>query len=175
MNNVLAERIRELAEKHGSYRAAARVLGITHEYLHRLEAGDKTNPSDETLRKLGLRRIIYLRTEGSPMSQSDMPWTDEQFNPATVGGEEYVYADFARQLERELAAAQQALGTWRRLYADMEERYEQARAARERAEKRIAAALAEIEEREDADHNGEHLVPNDWMRVGMILRWEGPV
>ena len=139
MSNVLAERIRELAEKHGSYRAAARVLGITHEYLHRLEAGDKTNPSDETLRKLGLRRIIYLRTEGPPMSQSDTPRTDalEQriedvaFDRARPESHPWQFCyggalEHARELERENARLTAELAAEKRRADEVErdaERY----------------------------------------------------
>jgi len=55
---TLSERIGQLVEQHGSLRAAARDVGLDWAYLHRLRSGEKTNPSPETLRKLGLRRVI---------------------------------------------------------------------------------------------------------------------
>jgi len=47
-----------LVDKHGSVRAAARVLGIDHAYLYRLKVGEKTDPSDALLKKLKLRRVV---------------------------------------------------------------------------------------------------------------------
>lgn len=66
--SALRGRIQELAKQHGSLRAAARVLEIDHAYLHRLQRGDKTEPSAAVLRKLGLRRIVtYVRlTKNEP-------------------------------------------------------------------------------------------------------------
>ena len=55
---LLQERIRELVERHGSVRAAARVLEVDHAYLHRLGTGEKDDPGEELLRKLKLRRIV---------------------------------------------------------------------------------------------------------------------
>lgn len=55
---TLAERVAELVTKHGSLRAATRAIQIEHGYLHRLASGEKVNPLKETLRKLGLRRIV---------------------------------------------------------------------------------------------------------------------
>ncbi len=60
--NVLRQRIQELAKQHGSLRAAARVLEIDNGYLSRLQDGGKTEPSDDILRKLDLRRVVtYVR------------------------------------------------------------------------------------------------------------------
>jgi hypothetical protein len=56
--NLLQRRINEAAEHHGSIRAAARVLQIDHIYLWRLMNGDKHNPADALLRKLGIRRVV---------------------------------------------------------------------------------------------------------------------
>lgn len=56
--NRLRARIHELAKKHGSLRAAARVLEIDHAYLSRLQDGSKLEPSDEILRKLRLKRVV---------------------------------------------------------------------------------------------------------------------
>lgn len=57
----LEDRIAELVKQHGSLRKAGRVVGLTGQYLYRLQSGEKTNPSEAVLRKLGLRRVIsYL-------------------------------------------------------------------------------------------------------------------
>ena len=47
-------RIEALVTKHGSYRAAGEAVGIDHAYLQRLWEGEKTNPSEAVLQKLGL-------------------------------------------------------------------------------------------------------------------------
>lgn len=60
MSVNLRRRIQGLAKHHGSLRAAARVIDLDHGYLSRLQDGLKTEPSDETLRKLGMvRRVTY--------------------------------------------------------------------------------------------------------------------
>lgn len=53
-------RLQHLSKKHGSMRAVAKVLGIDHGYLSRLQAGKKLNPSDVVLKKLGLRRVVQF-------------------------------------------------------------------------------------------------------------------
>lgn len=61
---TLPERVAELVEKHGSVRAAARVLQIDAGYLCRLGTGEKTQPSKMILKRMGLRRIdVYELTE----------------------------------------------------------------------------------------------------------------
>lgn len=55
---TLSERISELFSEHGSMRLAAEAIGLDHAYLYRLCAGTKENPSDETLGKLGLRKVV---------------------------------------------------------------------------------------------------------------------
>ena len=64
---TIPERIDTLIAKHGSLRAAARVLKMTAAYLSRLHRGEKTNPSEKTLRKLGLRKVVHytLRETGN--------------------------------------------------------------------------------------------------------------
>lgn len=54
----LRNAINALAGKHGSLRAAARVLRVDAGYLSRLRNGSKTEPSAALLRKLGLRRVV---------------------------------------------------------------------------------------------------------------------
>ena len=50
--------------KHGSFRKAGEALNIDHSYLSYLLHGIKDNPSDDVLKKLGLRRrVIYERIE----------------------------------------------------------------------------------------------------------------
>lgn len=57
--------IADLVAQHGSLRKAGRVVGLTGQYLYRLQAGEKKNPSEATLRKLGLRQVIsYVRRVG---------------------------------------------------------------------------------------------------------------
>lgn len=55
---LVQARINKLAERHGSLRAAARVLKVSAPYLCRLQKGEKKEGSDALLRKLGIRREI---------------------------------------------------------------------------------------------------------------------
>ena len=55
---TIQERIIELQEKHGGLNAASRALGVDPGYLSKLGSGEKTNPSDEVLKKLKLKRVI---------------------------------------------------------------------------------------------------------------------
>lgn len=54
----LPDRVAELIARHGSLRAAARVLDCDAGYLARLAAGEKTAPGKILLRRMGLRRIV---------------------------------------------------------------------------------------------------------------------
>lgn len=57
-----AERIAELVAEHGSYRKAAKAIGISSPYLHRVASGNK-EAGDGLLKKLGLeKQVRYLRT-----------------------------------------------------------------------------------------------------------------
>jgi transcriptional regulator with XRE-family HTH domain len=60
----LLRRLNALQAQHGSLRAVARVLEIDAGYLSRLKAGEKLNPSDALLRKLGLRRYVQFSERG---------------------------------------------------------------------------------------------------------------
>jgi Helix-turn-helix. len=51
--------VKKLVQTHGGVRSAARVLGINYAYLSRLQSGQKSNPTPEVLRKLGLRRVVF--------------------------------------------------------------------------------------------------------------------
>ena len=55
---VLEQRVRELAGVHNGYRQLGGVLGYDHAYLYRLGRGERTEPGDELLKKLGLRRVV---------------------------------------------------------------------------------------------------------------------
>ena len=58
---TLSERVRHLEHEHGGLRPAARAIGVDSGYLKRLRDGEKVNPSDETLTRLGLKReVIYV-------------------------------------------------------------------------------------------------------------------
>ena len=55
---TLKERIDELCEKHGSLRKAAKAVDVDFGYLSGLRSGTKTNPSYNTLEKLGLKKVV---------------------------------------------------------------------------------------------------------------------
>lgn len=54
----LCDRINRLVQQHGSLRAVARVTEIDVGYLSRLRSGEKVNPENDKLRRLGLRRVV---------------------------------------------------------------------------------------------------------------------
>ena len=59
----MQKRVAELIEQHGSLRAAARVIQIDAGYLSRLANGEKGEPSDLFLRRMGLRKVVtYVQT-----------------------------------------------------------------------------------------------------------------
>ena len=58
--SLLSETVSALVVRHGSYRAAGKVLGVSHAYLHMLALGEKDNPSEALLRKLNLRRTVTV-------------------------------------------------------------------------------------------------------------------
>lgn len=54
--------VRQLCDEHGGLRAAARALKISAPYLSRIVNGKKVHPSDEVLKKLGIRKeVTYVR------------------------------------------------------------------------------------------------------------------
>ena len=60
---TLEQRINDVAALFGSLREAASVLEIDAGYLSRLRSGEKSEPSDDVLKKLGLRRkLSYVHT-----------------------------------------------------------------------------------------------------------------
>jgi len=58
---TLTEHIVRLSCDYGSRRKLGEAIGVDHAYLKRLEDGEKENPSDDVLDKLGLRKITYYR------------------------------------------------------------------------------------------------------------------
>ena len=57
---TLAALVRKRLSNYDSLRDAGKKLGMDHVYLHRLATGEKTNPSDEALRKLGITRTVRV-------------------------------------------------------------------------------------------------------------------
>lgn len=66
LNVGLGDRIRELEAECGSLREAARRTSFDAGYLLRLRDGEKTNPSAESLKRLGLRRVVMYERIKSP-------------------------------------------------------------------------------------------------------------
>lgn len=60
----IKERVDALLSLQGSLRAVEKITGVNYAYLHRLSSGEKINPSDLTLRKLGLKKIVTYEIEG---------------------------------------------------------------------------------------------------------------
>jgi hypothetical protein len=57
---TLEEHLTNMEAKHGTIQRAADHFGITPTYWYKLRTGDKTNPSQKILDKLGLSEIrIY--------------------------------------------------------------------------------------------------------------------
>ena len=62
MFTTLQDRLSQLIEECGSLTAVSEKLNINKGYLSRLHSGEKTNPSEEVLLKLGLKReVLYSR------------------------------------------------------------------------------------------------------------------
>ncbi|WCE04451.1 hypothetical protein [Pseudoxanthomonas sp. JBR18] len=62
ITTTLEEHIALRAAVSGSLRAYANSLGIDVGYLSRLASGEKDNPSEEVLEKLGLRKTVVYTT-----------------------------------------------------------------------------------------------------------------
>jgi len=56
----LRQRIDELLDEHGCYRVAEEATGIDGGYLHRLRNGTKDNPSNDTCKRLGLKKRMVI-------------------------------------------------------------------------------------------------------------------
>ncbi len=78
---MLQERIQELIEQHGSLRAAARVLEVDPGYLSRLASGEKDDPGETLLRRMGLRRVVSyeLRSATTAPLQEAMEKNDARY------------------------------------------------------------------------------------------------
>lgn len=62
----LAALVRKRLRQYDSLRDAGKKLGMCHVYLHRLATGEKTNPSEDALRKLGITRAVRITYKESP-------------------------------------------------------------------------------------------------------------
>jgi hypothetical protein len=69
----LAGHVRQLVRLYGDLSAAARGLDIEPADLSQLQSGEKTDPDDEILQKLGLQRaVVYVRAApGEPLRRND--------------------------------------------------------------------------------------------------------
>jgi hypothetical protein len=68
---IVGQAIAAKVKQHGGLRPAGRAMGIDPAYLKRLKDGAKRDPSDELLRKLGLKREVSY--SWLPRSQSREP------------------------------------------------------------------------------------------------------
>lgn len=58
---TLEEAVQNVVDTHGGIRAAARATGVDKAFISRLLRGLKTEPSEETLNKLGLEAVpLYM-------------------------------------------------------------------------------------------------------------------
>ena len=70
--SLLYKRIDDLVARHGSYRAAARVLQTDHAYLHRIRQGKK-DAGGHTLKRLKLRKIVNYESIGQRRESDPCP------------------------------------------------------------------------------------------------------
>lgn len=57
---LIKRRVKTLCKKYGNCHRAALRLGINPKYMYSIHRGERSNPGDVILRKLGLRRISYI-------------------------------------------------------------------------------------------------------------------
>lgn len=57
---LIREKVIACIERRGSGTAAAEWIGISYSYLFMLRDKRDVNPGNEVLKKLGLRRVIYI-------------------------------------------------------------------------------------------------------------------
>ena len=70
---TLPGRINYLVGVCGSLRAVAAVTGLDVGYLSRLRSGEKSEPTKDTLAKLGLRKVvIYERIDPPPAVATEL-------------------------------------------------------------------------------------------------------
>lgn len=58
---TLQRRITQLVKQYGSLRAVAREFEIDAGYLSRLASGEKKDPGEVVIRRLGLRRVVTYK------------------------------------------------------------------------------------------------------------------
>lgn len=58
---IVGEAIKAKVKQHGGLRPAGRAMNVDHAYLKRLRDGEKRDPSDDLLKKLGLCREVSYR------------------------------------------------------------------------------------------------------------------
>ena len=61
MHITIQFRVKQLIDHYGGCRAAARAIDIYPGYLSRLGTGEADNPSKETLKMLGLEKMVSYR------------------------------------------------------------------------------------------------------------------
>ena len=69
---TLRERVLWLCQRYGGLRPASRVLQMDAGYLGRIRDGEK-QPSDKTLRKMGLKRHIFYTVDEKGHSTTSVP------------------------------------------------------------------------------------------------------
>ena len=57
---LIKRKVKALVKKFGNVRQAALRIGMNYHYLYSLHSGEKSNPGDKILTKLGLRRVSYI-------------------------------------------------------------------------------------------------------------------
>ena len=57
---MILRKCKAMVKKWGSARQAALRIGIDQKYLTSMIRGERYNPGDDTLKKLGLRRVCYI-------------------------------------------------------------------------------------------------------------------
>lgn len=57
----IRNRIIQLIKKHGGVNSAATKVKVDPAYFVRLRDGERNNPGDETLAKLGLKKVVTYR------------------------------------------------------------------------------------------------------------------
>lgn len=61
---AIQQRCLDLIALHGSQRSAAKACGIHETHFHHLRTGNRQDPTDETLARIGLKRIVeYVALE----------------------------------------------------------------------------------------------------------------
>lgn len=63
--NEIQLAVKALVDHYGSYRSAADAIDVNYAYLWRLGSGEKTEPSDDVLKKLGLVKQVTYRKPGN--------------------------------------------------------------------------------------------------------------